>query len=109
HPNSDHNITQMFTIGSSTADPNNLNNQETEVTAFVVPDADLSISVDDNPDPVFPDGDITYTVMVENSGPDPATNVSMQLVGNGGQTNFVSITTPAGWDCSAFPAAGTLI
>jgi uncharacterized repeat protein (TIGR01451 family) len=108
HPNSDHNITQAFTTGSSVTDPDNLDNQITVTTAYVVNDADMNITASDSPDPVSPDGDITYTVTVTNQGPDTATNAKMTIVGNGGQTRFQSITVPAGWSC-ATPAAGTLL
>ncbi|HEX7833769.1 MAG TPA: DUF11 domain-containing protein, partial [Thermoanaerobaculia bacterium] len=97
-----------FSANSSVSDPNNLNNSETESTAYVAADADMNITATDSPDPVVPDGDITYTVTVTNQGPDAAPNAKMTVVGNGGQTRFVSGTTPSGWSCS-YPAAGTLI
>jgi uncharacterized repeat protein (TIGR01451 family) len=37
--------------------------------------ADLSLTKSDSPDPVLEDGVLTYTLEVENAGPDPATNV----------------------------------
>ncbi|HEX6096204.1 MAG TPA: DUF11 domain-containing protein [Thermoanaerobaculia bacterium] len=108
HPNSDHTITQVFLTGANEADPDNPDNSETETTAYVVNDADMNITATDSPDPVSPDGDITYTVTVTNQGPDPATNATMTIVGNGGQTRFQSIVAPAGWTCNT-PAAGTLL
>ena len=108
HPNSDHNVTQAFTANGNVTDPDNSDNAVTVTTAYVVNDADMNITATDSPDPVSPDGDITYTVTVTNQGPDPATNAKMTLVGNGGQTRFQSITTPGGWTC-AMPAAGTLL
>jgi uncharacterized repeat protein (TIGR01451 family) len=36
--------------------------------------ADLSLRKSDSPDPVVEDGALTYTLEVENAGPDPATN-----------------------------------
>jgi uncharacterized repeat protein (TIGR01451 family) len=97
-----------FTATSGLADPVPGNNSETESTQYVTPDADMNITASDSPDPVTPDGNITYTVTVTNQGPDTAPNAKMTIVGNGGQTRFVSITTPAGWSC-ATPAPGTLI
>lgn len=41
------------------------------------PQADLSVSVADGPDPVAADGAVTYTVTVSNAGPDPAAGVSV--------------------------------
>jgi uncharacterized repeat protein (TIGR01451 family) len=63
--------------------------------------ADLEISVTDSPDPVSPDGNITYTITVMNNGPDPAiADLHMQ---NAGTLQFQSLSTPAGWSCSAPP------
>ena len=108
HPNSDHDITQTFQVSSDTADPDNTDNSVTVTTGYVVNDADMNISVSDSPDPVAPDGDITYTVSVTNQGPDPATNARMTIVGNGGQTRFGSLTAPGGWTCNP-PPSGTLL
>lgn len=83
-------------------------NDVTVTTQYTTPDADMNITVSDSPDPVSPDGDITYTVTVTNQGPDPATNARMTIVGNGGQTRFVSLIAPGGWTCNP-PAAGTLL
>jgi large repetitive protein len=87
---------------------NNGNNQETESTQYSTADADMNITATDSPDPVVPDGDITYTVTVTNQGPDTATNAKMAIIGNGGQTRFVSLSAPGGWSCSP-PAPGTLL
>jgi uncharacterized repeat protein (TIGR01451 family) len=93
-------VQTAFTAGSALSDPNNANNSETETTAYVTPDSDMAISVTDSPDPVSPDGDITYTVQVTNNGPDAATNASMSVFNNN-SLRFQSVTTPAGWSCSA--------
>jgi uncharacterized repeat protein (TIGR01451 family) len=108
HPNSDHNVTQVFVTGSNVTDPDHADTSVQVTTQYTVSDADLNITVTDSPDPVTPDGDITYTVTVTNQGPDTATNARMTIAGNGGQTRFQSITAPAGWTC-AVPAPGTLI
>jgi uncharacterized repeat protein (TIGR01451 family) len=39
--------------------------------------ADLSLIKSDNPDPVGEDAVLTYTIQVQNGGPDPATNVAV--------------------------------
>src|SRR6185369_10978125 len=70
-------------------------------TAFAL-SADIQITASDSPDPVMPDGNITYTVNVTNAGPDPATSVSMSVLLNNTLT-FQSITVPAGWSCPAVP------
>ncbi|HEX8408287.1 MAG TPA: IPTL-CTERM sorting domain-containing protein [Thermoanaerobaculia bacterium] len=94
-----------FTANGNVADPNGTNNTETESTAYVTPDADISVSVSDSPDPVGPDGNITYTVTVGNSGPDTAPSVTLSSFG-GNNLRFQSATAPAGWNCT-LPAPGT--
>ncbi|HEX8268103.1 MAG TPA: CARDB domain-containing protein [Pyrinomonadaceae bacterium] len=68
--------------------------------------ADLRIvSVTDSPDPVFPDGDITYTVTVSNNGPNAAPNAAFNVPLNN-TLRFQSITVPAGWNCPSLPSVG---
>jgi uncharacterized repeat protein (TIGR01451 family) len=94
-----------FSATSPISDPVNSNNSETESTAYVTPDADISVAVSDSPDPVNPDGNITYTVTVANAGPDAAPSVNLSSFG-ANNLRFVSATVPAGWNCT-LPAAGT--
>ena len=46
-----------------------------EADASPLDPADLSVTKSDSPDPVAEDAVLTYTLAVENAGPDPATNV----------------------------------
>jgi uncharacterized repeat protein (TIGR01451 family) len=94
-----------FSANSSVADPVPGNNSETEPTAYVTPDADVSVAVTDSPDPVGPDGNITYTVTVANAGPDTAPNITLNSFG-GNNLRFVSGSFPATWNCT-LPSAGT--
>lgn len=98
-------ITTTFSVGSDQIDPDHDNNVEHETTAYVTPDADVSVTVSDSPDPVFPDGNITYTVTVANAGPDTAPNITLSSFG-GNNLRFVSGTAPAGWSCT-LPPSGT--
>jgi len=93
-------INQLFTASSDVADPNNANNAVTVSTAYVAPHADMQITGSDSPDPVAPDGNITYTINVTNAGPDAAANAAMSVVLNNTLT-YQSITIPAGWTCPA--------
>jgi uncharacterized repeat protein (TIGR01451 family) len=88
-----------FSASSSVSDPDNSDNSETESTAYVTPDADISVTVSDSPDPVSPDGNITYTVTVGNAGPDTAPNISLNSFGSN-NLRFVSASVPAGWNCT---------
>ncbi|HJQ36600.1 MAG TPA: IPTL-CTERM sorting domain-containing protein [Thermoanaerobaculia bacterium] len=95
-----------FSISATGNDTSSGNNSETENTAYVTPDANLVISVSDSPDPVTPNNDITYTVMVMNNGPDTATNVNLNAFNNG-SLRYQSITIPAGWNCPSQPSVGS--
>jgi uncharacterized repeat protein (TIGR01451 family) len=88
-----------FGFSGTGNETNQANNAETESTAYVTPDADVTVSVTDSPDPVFPNGDITYTVTVGNSGPDPATSFMLNTFNNG-SLRFRSVTSPAGFSCT---------
>jgi uncharacterized repeat protein (TIGR01451 family) len=93
-------VATAFSASGTGNETNNANNAETENTAYVTFDADMAITASDSPDPVFPDGNITYTVTVTNNGPDPTTNATMSVVLNN-TLLFQSITIPAGWICPA--------
>lgn len=68
-------------------------------------DADLAVTMTDAPDPVGPNGTVTFVATVANNGPDTATGVSFRLENADGMT-FSSLTSPAGWSCTT-PAVGT--
>jgi uncharacterized repeat protein (TIGR01451 family) len=91
-------INETFTTGSDWADPNNANNAVTVSTTYATPSVDMQITATDSPDPVAPDGNITYTVNVKNAGPDTAKNATMSVVLNN-TLRYQSITVPAGWSC----------
>ena len=80
-------------------------NSETETTQYVTPDADVSVTATDSPDPVTAGGDLTYTIDVVNGGPDAATNATLSLSPAVG-TTFQSIAAPPGWTCTP-PPPGT--
>jgi large repetitive protein len=91
-------VSTAFSINGTGNETNNANNSETENTGYVAPDADMAITASDSPDPVAPDGNITYTVTVTNNGPDAATGAAMTVVLNN-TLLYQSITVPAGWSC----------
>ncbi len=68
--------------------------------------ADLSVTKTDTPDPVVAGTNLTYTITVNNGGPDPALSVSLtdSIPAN---TTFVSCTAPAGWTLMTPPVGGT--
>jgi uncharacterized repeat protein (TIGR01451 family) len=69
-------ITNTATVVSTTADPDPANNIAT-MMAMVVTSADLSATNADNPDPVLPGGNLTYTLTVTNAGPSDAAGVTL--------------------------------
>jgi len=97
-------VSTAFSVGSGVSDPIGANNSETEDTAYVTPDADISVTNSDSPDPVAPGDTITYTQSITNNGPDAATNATFTQSTPSG-TTFQSLASPAGWSC-ATPAAG---
>ena len=87
------------------ADPNTQNNAATDsrpVAAANLPatSADLSIKLSHAPQGITPGGDVTYTALVNNAGPDVANNVQVALSFPAGST----VKTPPsgnGWTCFA--------
>ncbi len=76
------------------------------VVAYLATDdlllAELSVTLSDTPDPVTIGAQLSYTASVDNSGPDAATSVTLSLPLPPG-TQFVSMTSPAGWSCTTPP------
>ncbi|HVT01951.1 MAG TPA: hypothetical protein VHL58_01090 [Thermoanaerobaculia bacterium] len=59
----------VYPSGNSETDfSNNFVNMNTTVTS----QSDISVAATDKPDPVEPSGVVTYTIAINNSGPDPA-------------------------------------
>jgi len=71
----------------------------------VAQQSDLSIIKTGTPNSVAPGGQITYSIAIQNNGPDPATQI--HLADNlSPQLSFVSISTPHAWNCTT-PAVGS--
>lgn len=66
-------FTNTATVGANEPDSNPLNNTDAENTT--VNPADLSVTKTDSPDPMFVENALTYTLVVENDGPNVADNV----------------------------------
>jgi len=100
----DGSIAQNFVVGTSASNTNHTNDTATVTTSYLTPDADLSTTNSDSPDPVNSGGTITYTQSITNNGPDVAVNAVFSQV-LPASVGFQSLNAPAGWTCGT-PAAG---
>jgi uncharacterized repeat protein (TIGR01451 family) len=89
---------------ASTTDPQSP--RTASATTAITKSADLGVTISDAPDPVNAGSNVTYSVSVTNNGPNDAANASLS-VPLGASLNFVSITPPAGWSCSATTCTAT--
>lgn len=92
-------ISTYFNAIGTGDDTNDPNNEETEVTNYVTPKADLAVSVVDTVDPVLLGQDFDYLVTLTNQGPDAAPNATFSLYNNG-SLRYRSITAPPGFQCT---------
>ena len=69
-------INNAANVTANEGDPNTVNNRVIEATR-VNPAADLVLIKEDSPDPVLLNGDVTYTLAVNNKGPSEATEVTV--------------------------------
>ena len=99
-------ISQTASAGQSpTTDPNPNNNNAT-ATVIVADSADLSVTNSVSPVPVQASGTLTYTQVVTNAGPSPATTATF-TESTPANTTFTSITAPTGWSCTTPVVGGT--
>jgi uncharacterized repeat protein (TIGR01451 family) len=103
-------ISDTATVTSATTDPNLANNSATagDVVALST-QADLITTNTAVPTTVASEGNVTYTQTVTNNGPAAATTVTFTQT-TPPNTNFQSMTPPAGWTCSPLTVgtAGTI-
>lgn len=101
------NLTNTATVAAQVdqPDPNLANNTSTDTTPLT-PQADLQVTITDNPDPVMSGSNITYTITVLSNGPSDATMLQL-LNAVPANTTFVSFTAPAGWTPNTPAVGGT--
>ena len=99
-------INDTATASSSTTDPNPANNSATaaDVVATAA-QADLVTTNSASPALVAAGSNVTYTQSVTNLGPAAATTVTFTQ-NTPPNTNFQSVTPPAGWTCGTQPPVG---
>jgi len=103
-------INDTATVSSSVTDPNSANNSATatDVVALAT-QADLVTTNTAVPSSVPAGNNVTYTQTVTNNGPAAATTATFTQT-TPPNTNFQSMTLPAGWTCTPLTAgtAGTI-
>jgi uncharacterized repeat protein (TIGR01451 family) len=99
-------VNDTATVSSSTSDPNSANNSATaaDVVALAT-QADLVTTNSAVPTSVASGSNVTYTQTVDNLGPATATGATFTQT-TPPNTNFQSITVPAGWTCGTVPTLG---
>lgn len=98
-------INNTANTGSDVPDSDSSNNSATATVYAVDPNsADLAVTKNDSPDPVDVGSTLTYSIVLKNNGPQPATNPSF-TDNLPAQVNFQSLVPPAGWTCIT-PAVG---
>jgi len=100
-------ITDTASVNSAISDPVSTNNSAT-VAIIVGPSsgvqADLSVTNAASPNPVTPNGTITYTQVVRNTGTTTALTGTFSEA-TPANTTFLAFTPAAGWTCTT-PAVG---
>jgi uncharacterized repeat protein (TIGR01451 family) len=100
-------INETANVSSAITDPNSANNTATaaDVVATLL-QADLVAANSASPTTVAAGANVSYTQSVTNDGPAAATGASFTQT-TPPNTNFQSITPPAGWTCGTVPAVGS--
>jgi uncharacterized repeat protein (TIGR01451 family) len=97
-------ITASATVSSSVMDPILSNNTATVTTIVGGSGPNLSVTNTASPNPVQAGNTITYTQVVSNTGSSGIASGTFTEA-TPANTTFVSITPPAGWVCTSFPAS----
>ena len=87
-------FTNQATVSGNSVDPNDENNTSSASVTVPIPQADIGVQKI-GPDSAAPDTDVSYSITVNNSGPDAADSVSLTDTLPGTMT-FVSITQNSG-------------
>ena len=100
-------INETASINSAIADPHLANNTATaaDVVATAT-QADLITTNSASPSSVAPGSNVTYTQTVMNNGPAVTTAGMTFTQSTPPNTNFQSMTPPAGWTCGTLPPVG---
>ena len=96
-------LSNQVSVSSSTPDPNSANNADSH-SAAITAEADLEItSITPNPLSAAVSDTVTFTIVVTNNGPNPATSVDVVAVFSG--VSVANISSPG---CSVNPGLSTV-
>ncbi len=99
-------INQNVSVGSAALDPNSANNTASVSTLVGATGPNLSVTNVASPNPVQAGNPITYTQVVTNTGTTALTGGTFsETDAPAANLTFVSVTAPAGWTCTGFPAS----
>lgn len=70
-------FSNVANVAAFQVEPTPADNTSTRTIVVRPPTAELSVVKIANPEPVFLENNVTYNLLVTNSGPDPATNIKM--------------------------------
>ncbi len=99
------NVTADVNAPASQPDPDLTDNSASDLDTLT-PQANLSVTISDAPDPVLAGKSLIYTITLTHNGPSDALDVqlSTQIPAN---TTFLSILAPLGWTVTAPAVGGT--
>ena len=101
------NNTATITVPMGVNDPTSGNNKATDSNSLVVVQrADVSVAKTDNAGFAQAGDNLTYTITVNNTGPNAAQTVTFSDPALPANTTFVSFAAPAGWTVTSVPTAG---
>ncbi len=99
-------IAGTVSVASSATDPNYANNTASVSTIVGSTGPNLSVTNVASPVPVQAGNNITYTQVVTNTGTTAINGASFSETNTPAvDLTFVSVTPPAGWTCTGFPAS----
>lgn len=93
-------ISNIVATASTTGDTNNSNNSNTPQNTTIDEGADLTTTLTAIPDPVVAGGDVTYTAVLNNNGPNTVQNISVVFQLSINMTYVANSASGTGWSCS---------
>lgn len=93
-------ISNIVATTTTTGDTNSSNDSNTPQNTTIDDGADLTTTFTATPDPVIAGGDVTYTAVLSNNGPNTAQNISVVFQLSINMTYVANSASGAGWSCS---------